>query len=714
MNRKGFTLTELLVVIVILGIIAGLTIPLIRGLSDTFEKKKYTSYKDSMLTSGKLYNDSYGEDLFGHNEYGCAYIPYEKLVERNLIKDIDVSDVTCNSSKTYVRVVKQKDKYGYQAFLTCGKEENGTLKEVTVSLPEVVPEMDPSSCNGSSYTLAVSVDDSQIGNTYDKMRKKTKVKISSYTGIDNNIVIYTKWSQDRNDHSNTGFTKTNFKVGGDQEAILLEGNPVTSNSKELVTPEGAEGQWYLIVRVDHLQDLYGHNWKNPDNTENKYLSFGPFSVDNTDPTIVANVYKCNSEHKKTGSVLTTKTVTSGDGVLTISGITGLNNGWVNNINYPYGLCFEFNIADNRSLKYAEWKWNETGFTANASGYNTFNGGLTPKDYSGETSQVFTSYFAGSGHRYGQFTVKDYVGHATTLVIDVKVDRDKPVCGNNNGSTSWTKSDRTINQECSDAISGCTQSSFSKKFTTTTKVGSLEIVDNAGNKETCGPNVYIDKTAPTCGSDNGSTSWTKSDRTVKQNCSDSHSGCTQSSFSKKFDSSRKTGTITIKDNVGNTKDCTVNVYVDQTDPSCGTVKATTNNSSSGISGTVACSDSHSGCTSSTFGYNKRTSTGTVTIKDKVGNTKDCTVKVKSYDCGSWSAWKFVKMLEDTTQNNCKYNGVWTGSTKKREYLNCATGNLPSNGVCGGSNRCGSCTGSTCHRGCCIEQDWNSKTCYKLNN
>ena len=96
-DRKGFTLTELLVVIVILGIITGISIPLIRNLSSTFEKKKYTNYRDSMLTAGKLYNDSYSEDLFGHNEYVCSYITYEQLVEGNLLKDIDVADVSCNS-----------------------------------------------------------------------------------------------------------------------------------------------------------------------------------------------------------------------------------------------------------------------------------------------------------------------------------------------------------------------------------------------------------------------------------------------------------------------------------------------------------------------------------------------------------------------------------------------------------------------------------------
>ena len=78
----------------------------------------------------------------------------------------------------------------------------------------------------------------------------------------------------------------------------------------------------------------------------------------------------------------------------------------------------------------------------------------------------------------------------------------------------------------------------------------------------------------CGtSSGGSTSWTSSNRTITQNCNDKYpesggttlSGCVNASYSKTFSTSAKTGTITIKDNVGNSKDCTVNVYVDKETP-----------------------------------------------------------------------------------------------------------------------------------------------------
>jgi type IV pilus assembly protein PilA len=79
-----------------------------------------------------------------------------------------------------------------------------------------------------------------------------------------------------------------------------------------------------------------------------------------------------------------------------------------------------------------------------------------------------------------------------------LDGDEPTCGEITGaSTRWTKERRTISVKCSDPTSGCTNSSFSKSFNTTTKEGSITIVDRSGRTKVCNVNVYVDKTKPTC-------------------------------------------------------------------------------------------------------------------------------------------------------------------------------------------------------------------------
>ena len=58
-NGKGFTLTELLVAVVILGIVTGMSFPVIRRIRESNEKKQYEMYSNSITYSSKLYVDSY-------------------------------------------------------------------------------------------------------------------------------------------------------------------------------------------------------------------------------------------------------------------------------------------------------------------------------------------------------------------------------------------------------------------------------------------------------------------------------------------------------------------------------------------------------------------------------------------------------------------------------------------------------------------------------
>ena len=135
MKNKGFTLVELLVVIVILGIVTGISIPILRGLQEKNTTKKYEVYMSSLVSATKLYIDSYGDDLFGDNPVDCAIVTYINLDDKNLFKDIQLDeDVSCKSEKTYVKVKKVNDAYKYYPSIGCGTVGNDGTVSININM----------------------------------------------------------------------------------------------------------------------------------------------------------------------------------------------------------------------------------------------------------------------------------------------------------------------------------------------------------------------------------------------------------------------------------------------------------------------------------------------------------------------------------------------------------------------------------------------------
>lgn len=120
MNKKGFTLTELLAVIIILGVISMVAVPsfmrYINGSSDRY----YTSLESNLESTTKEYMAE-NTNYYPKNNGDTNSIKGTNLINAGLIEKITDDKGNDCSASSYVIVKKDsKGKYTYTACLVCG------------------------------------------------------------------------------------------------------------------------------------------------------------------------------------------------------------------------------------------------------------------------------------------------------------------------------------------------------------------------------------------------------------------------------------------------------------------------------------------------------------------------------------------------------------------------------------------------------------------
>lgn len=125
MNKKAFTLVEVLAVIVVLSIIVAIAVPSTSHIIKENKTKKYQITEENLNKYLALYNLDYEEKLWSSNTYcqdNTCYLPYNELTSK--YKNFSLPK-ECKVDKL---IIKRKEKVGkytyeYQACMTC-KENN--------------------------------------------------------------------------------------------------------------------------------------------------------------------------------------------------------------------------------------------------------------------------------------------------------------------------------------------------------------------------------------------------------------------------------------------------------------------------------------------------------------------------------------------------------------------------------------------------------------
>ena len=263
-NKKGFTLVELLVVITIIGIITVLALPGVQQLQERNRDKKFKSYSDALKSGGKLFTDSYADDMFGMQGNGCYDISFAELSGKSLIKDFKTDGISCDNDRTFVQVKRVNGKYSYKVSLLCKKGNDIVYESEPIVKCEDDCVANPESCIPQSEIPMVNVTWTNI-ESWDNVwstSKEVTITVSAKSGLIDNINILYGWSNNPSVKPTTMIPYNYRNSYGDASA-----------SYTFTDDSGKNGNWYLFVEADDVIDEGGHvaldYWSSPmkfDNT----------------------------------------------------------------------------------------------------------------------------------------------------------------------------------------------------------------------------------------------------------------------------------------------------------------------------------------------------------------------------------------------------------------------------------------------------------------
>ncbi len=267
-NNRGFTLVELLVAISILAILTIIAIPTLRAFQQKNQTTQYANYKKSLQTSGKLYNDSYSDDIFGEAPFGCEKVKLKELMNKKVAKDISLKDVSCNISYNNSFVVLRKfgNEYSYKAYLYC--EDSGH----SVRYDDMSEDFGLCVNADKPPRVDVTYKNADSNKTKDKSVVVTLIDEYGFTANQSFDYAWVQASQVSNLNNITYTDTYNYY----NEVKKSTGKEVTIKSKSILPKGGLTGKFFLVIKPRNIQNIVGLV-----NDEIKVA--GPFEYDHTAP-----------------------------------------------------------------------------------------------------------------------------------------------------------------------------------------------------------------------------------------------------------------------------------------------------------------------------------------------------------------------------------------------------------------------------------------------
>jgi len=122
-NKKGFSLIELVSIIVIIGLILIVVVPAVTKLLKNNNTKQYEKYYEIVKAGALRYSEEAKDDLGGYNDIGCVEISLEDLIKEGYIKKFNDDKTTCTGTS---RLINEKGKVSVLVDLSCKNKRGKT------------------------------------------------------------------------------------------------------------------------------------------------------------------------------------------------------------------------------------------------------------------------------------------------------------------------------------------------------------------------------------------------------------------------------------------------------------------------------------------------------------------------------------------------------------------------------------------------------------